>query len=85
MALDSTGPKDEITRVCRLMEELPQNYFSVNGAGLAQAMHGHSPIHAHPMPLGECAAAFPNIQRSLVWRCKGCWQDYSEALKEARP
>lgn len=66
MAVDSTGPKAEINRVCKLMQELPSDYLSVGKLGAVPMYHGQ-PLVAAPMTIDECRRYYPQIQSTLAW------------------
>lgn len=73
MALQPDAPEVEKQRIFRLMERLPASHFSIDSHGRAQAFLRGQPLHAFPLPVAECIAQFPTVQRSLVWYCRGEW------------
>lgn len=57
MALDSTGPQEEIDRICRLMEQMPHRHLAVNGnATLATPFEHSMPVWANARPIAEAIA-----------------------------
>lgn len=52
MAVDANGPKSEIDRVCKLMEQIPHCYVSGHD-GKGVVIHGGSPCN-QPMDFGFC-------------------------------
>lgn len=66
MAVDSTGPKAEQDRVCRLMQELPMDYLSIGKLGAVPMMQGQ-PLVAAPMSIGDCRRYYPQVQSLIAW------------------
>lgn len=81
MALDSSGPKSEITRVCRLMDECPKAYLSISPDGkLAAAMISGGPL-CQGMPVQECWQHWGSkLNSEMAWQnCQ--WVDLKNFIK----
>jgi hypothetical protein len=75
MALDSTGPRKEIDRVCKAYKALPVSYISQSDSGQAQVLIHGMPTTADNRTIEEAEqlAAKCGVQTVLRWNSKGYW------------